>query len=90
MKILMVGVRFEAGAEVRNGAGNTIVVEDIPISGPIWYVTGFEDGQSLAECARCGRQSPMRKRAPLGGVIQQWAHKHRCTFKKQATTNVVE
>lgn len=75
---LLVGYRFAADAPVRAGF-DSIVVDAVPISGPIYLSTVMlEDKEQIATCIRCQAQSPIRKRVTLGGAIMQWAHAHRC------------
>lgn len=73
---MILGVRFPdyAGPLIRGGAGS-IVVECLPIAGPIFREDGLEGGYMIATCDGCTAQSPQYKRR---NAVQRWAHTHRC------------
>jgi hypothetical protein len=92
---LMVGYRFElpdgkvesmpswTDLQLRAGSGWTYVIDQIPISGPIF----FQDHENSpwarysAACAGCWESSKgYRTRHP---AIRQWAHRHRCSARAE-------
>lgn len=76
---LLVGYRFhvELGNPIndptRPGAGGTLVVDQMPVAGPIFY-QALEAG-GWAVCRGCRRTSGILKRSD---AIRRWAHLHRC------------
>lgn len=86
-RTLLVGVRFNmlqlpeendilTFLGVRQGSGNTFVVEQTPISGPIYQV---EDPTEVwAYCGMCKRVSKSYKSVTKSRYTLQWATKHRC------------
>lgn len=78
---LLVGPRFQWGAGekldevLRGGMGFTVVIDRIPVAGPIYAIEGLEDGNKMAQCHNCGKQSELLDRSE---AIRRWAHDHRC------------
>lgn len=74
---MLCGLRFGRDAQFRPGIDGTTVVDQMPISGPV-YLLKLEGKQLSAFCDRCYAQSPLYlRRRP----VDKWAHAHRCEVK---------
>lgn len=80
---LLVGPRFRWSQDeriddvFRGGAGFTLVIDRIPVSGPVFLIES-DDGTKAAQCHNCGEQIINCKGVELP---RRWAHEHRCQPK---------
>jgi len=77
-ELLRIALSIPQASLLRTGTSGTVVIDRMPISGPILRLTlGEHPFNYVANCLACSEESRFYKLKNAPG-LWQWAHMHRC------------